>query len=110
MEIREDDMSRKTLLTHAGILVVIALIGFGPLLLSLSAGAFANLNGCTLHEGFANPCVFLGVDWGDTLYSLGVMGWGTLLTLPVAFFFLLIYLGVMLFIWIRNRREMSATK
>ncbi len=72
----------KPWLRHGLVLGIIALLSMGPLLLALLAGAFAQANGCTLHEGSVNPCVVGGRDYGETLYMLGVMGWFALITLP----------------------------
>lgn len=44
------------------------------LIISLSKAA-----GCTVHEGFANPCIVFGVDLGEPLYTLGLFtAWGPL--------------------------------
>jgi hypothetical protein len=54
-----------------------------PLLAAFAAGTIANLNSCLLNEGSANPCVIAGTDYGDTLYSLGLMGWLAIATVPI---------------------------
>jgi hypothetical protein len=54
-----------------------------PLLLAVTAGAIARFNGCTLNEGNVHPCVVCGTDIGETLYSMGMMAWFSLITLPV---------------------------
>ena len=63
-------------------LAVILLIAAAPVISVIIAGAVADANGCTLHEGFTNPCVINGRDWGETLYAMGVMGWFMLVTIP----------------------------
>ncbi len=98
-------MKRRTRFVHGLILLAIFLIGFGPLLLALTAGAFASINGCTLHEGFVNPCVVMGIDFGERLYAMGVMAWITLVSLPVAFVMLGIYLTVVFVLWLRGKRK-----
>lgn len=70
---------------HAIVLAIIVFIGIAPILSVVIAGTIASANGCELHEGFANPCVIGGVDYGETLYAMGVMGWFALATLPLAF-------------------------
>jgi len=45
-------------------------------------GVIANANGCKVDEGSMHPCVINGKDYGQMLYTLGVMGWFMLLTLP----------------------------
>lgn len=89
----------KPWLRHGLVLGIIALLSMGPLLLALLAGAFAQANGCTLHEGNVNPCVVGGRDYGETLYTLGVMGWFALLTLPGGMLVAGVYLLV---VWFRQ--------
>jgi len=71
--------------------LVIAFLGVLPLLIALLAGAIANLAKCELDEGSVHPCVIAGKDVGNLLYTMGVGGWFTLMTLPAAFFLALIY-------------------
>ena len=86
---------------------VIALFAAWPIVSVASAGVIATWNGCTLHEGFVNPCLVNGRDIGETLYSMGVMGWFMLATIPM---------GVVAFvawtigwvIWSRRRRPTNA--
>jgi hypothetical protein len=53
-----------------------------PLFSVMIAGTLASWGGCTLHEGFVNPCIILGQDIGQTLYAMGVSGWFMLVTIP----------------------------
>ena len=62
---------------------VIALFAGWPILSVAAAGTIASWNGCTLHEGFKNPCIVNGRDIGGTLYSMGVMGWLMIATVPL---------------------------
>jgi hypothetical protein len=59
----------------------LAVLGLLPMLATLFAAMVASLAGCRLDEGDAHPCLILGVDWGDTLYALGVMFWLELATI-----------------------------
>jgi hypothetical protein len=63
--------------------VVIALATGWPIASVVIAGTIAWWNGCTLHEGFANPCVVNGRDIGETLYEMGVMGLMMIATIPL---------------------------
>jgi len=64
--------------------LVLILIGLAPVF-GLGVMSFmAWLGDCRVHEGFAEPCVIAGTDWGETLYALGVGGWLLFLTAPVA--------------------------
>lgn len=56
-------------------------IGIAPLVSVVLAGLIADLNGCGLHEGFAQPCIVAGVDIGGLLYTMAVMGWLMLVSL-----------------------------
>ena len=46
------------------------------------AGSIASANGCQLDEGSVHPCVVRGADMGETLYTMGMMGWFMLVTVP----------------------------
>lgn len=48
------------------------------------------MHGCTLHEGFSNPCVIWGKDRGETLSGMFVMGWFMLVTVPAGAAILLV--------------------
>jgi len=62
---------------------LIFLVAGAPMISVIIAGTIASWNGCTLHEGFVNPCVINGRDIGETLYAMGVMGWFMLVTIPL---------------------------
>lgn len=47
------------------------------------AGLVAEAAGCTLNEARAHPCVIAGLDWGGLLYTMGVLGWLMLATIPI---------------------------
>ncbi|MXO99297.1 hypothetical protein GRI97_09880 [Altererythrobacter xixiisoli] len=57
------------------------LIGIAPLASVALAGVIADLNGCGLHEGFAQPCSVLGADIGGVLYTMTTLGWLMLISL-----------------------------
>ena len=64
--------------------LLLLLVGLLPMISALGAGGVAAALGCTLHEGTANTCPVAGLDIGDTLYTMFVLGWLALVTLPVA--------------------------
>lgn len=74
-------------------LSALALLCWAPPSSAVVAGTVAARMGCTLHEGFVNPCVIRGEDWGGTLYAKGVMGWFGVVTVPFAFLLTLGLLG-----------------
>lgn len=86
------------------VLLLILLAAFAPLISVAIAGAVAEAHGCTLHEGFKNPCLINGVDYGDTLYTMGVLGWFMLATLPIGAFACLIW-AVILIVHLVSRRR-----
>ena len=79
-------MTRSTkiqLLIHGLIVFVILLLAALPLISVAVAGEIATANGCDLDEGSVHPCVVNGQDIGETLYTLGMMGWFMLVSIPV---------------------------
>ena len=81
---------------------VIALAAGWPLMSVVIAGTVASWNGCTLHEGFVNPCVVNGRDIGETLYAMGVMGWFMLATLPLGAIAFVVW--TLVWLWLHRRR------
>jgi hypothetical protein len=69
--------------TMAWILFAIVFVSASPLLCALIAGVIANTLGCQLDEGNVHPCLIAGVDLGEILYAMGVLGWLTLATMPM---------------------------
>lgn len=89
---------------YAIVLLLILLAAFAPVISVAIAGAVAEAHGCTLHEGFKNPCLINGVDYGDTLYTMGVLGWFMLATLPIGAFACFIW-AVILIVHLVSRRR-----
>ncbi len=92
-------------------LVVLLMVMFAPVGSVTIAGTAANAFGCTVDEGSVHPCLIGGKDFGELLYTLGVLGWLMLLTLPIGALAVLIWIIVLLLhrrAW-RNRstREIS---
>ena len=75
-------MRKRNLLFLLG-LVLILLLAAAPILVAIGAGTYAASHGCVLHEGFVNPCIVDGKDVGQTLYTLGVLGWFGIATVPL---------------------------
>lgn len=63
------------------LLILMVIIGIAPLASVFLAGLIADLNGCELHEGFAQTCVVLGADVGGVLYNMVALGWLMLISL-----------------------------
>lgn len=67
------------------IFVVIGLLlTLSPMLSVILSDWIASSHGCTLHEGFVNPCETAFGDLGPTLYRMFVSGWFMLFTMPIA--------------------------
>jgi hypothetical protein len=73
-------------------LLLILAVALAPVASVAIAGFIAEANGCRLHEGGINPCIVGGEDWGGMLYSMGVMGWFMLATIPLG--------GIALLAWV----------
>ncbi|MBI1383688.1 MAG: hypothetical protein GC150_02075 [Rhizobiales bacterium] len=86
----------------AGLILFLALL---PVFSVLIASALAGTYDCTLHEGFPNPCRIGGLDWGNTLYSMFVMGWLALATLPIAALVVVLWLAFEIAAYVRRRRQ-----
>jgi hypothetical protein len=72
--------------------VTILVIAILPVIsVSLTYG-IASALGCSVNEGGATPCPFMGIDLGETLVTMMVLGWLGLITLPVG--------GVALAVWL----------
>lgn len=87
------------------IIAVLALLAcLGPMISLFVAAGIASHYGCTLHEGFVNPCVVAGRDIGETLYTMAVMGWMMMLTLPLGAAVLAAWILTEIVAWMRARR------
>lgn len=95
----------KKLLRNLLILIPLLLWMLWPVILAGTAGAIATANGCELNEAVINPCVVDGREMGETLYSMGVMGWFMLVTIPTGLLALLIFLLLLLVEWVIGRKK-----
>lgn len=64
------------------VLALIALVALAPIGSVVGCGWIANAHGCKVDEGSVHPCMINGHDYGHMLYTMGVLGWLMLLTLP----------------------------
>lgn len=79
------------------------MIAIFPAIPTLLAALIADANNCVLHEGFKNPCVVLGLEMGDILYSMGAFAWLLFFSVPVGVLGLLV--GVIWFAFAFSRNE-----
>ena len=63
-------------------LFVIVALAFAPIGSVMLCAAIAFAYGCKVGEGSVHPCIINGHDYGELLYSLGVMGCLMLVTIP----------------------------
>src|SRR5215472_2766015 len=62
---------------------VIGAFAFAPIGSVMLCSAIANAYRCKVDAGSVHPCIVNGHDYGELLYSLGVMGgWFMLVTIP----------------------------
>lgn len=86
------------------IAAVITVLAWAPAVSVFLAYAVASATGCRVDEGSVHPCVVGGVDIGGLLYSLGLMGWLFIATLPVAALSVLFWLAMGVYAIVRNVR------
>jgi len=92
-----------------GLALGLVLLGLAPLLSAFTAMVIADLNDCTLHEGFENPCVVFGVDLGETLYTMLVVVWLGIVTLPLAILGVVVVAALTVAWLVSRRRGRTAT-
>jgi hypothetical protein len=84
----------------SAVCVTILVIAVVPVISVSLTYAVASALGCSVNEGGATPCPFMGVDLGE-LVTMMVLGWLGLITLPVGGVALAIWLAA----WIGRRRQ-----
>ena len=77
-------------------LALIVLVALAPMGSVVACGLIANANGCKVDEGSVHPCFINGQDHGHLLYTLGVLGWLMLVTLPGGVFAFVIWLIILI--------------
>jgi hypothetical protein len=102
-------MSKQNIAFLLGVFTIV-LCACLPVISVFTASWIATTLGCTLNEGDVHPCPFHGLDLGETLYGMVVMGWFALGTLPLG----AIALGVLLLAWIivtvQDRRRAKSAR
>ncbi|MGI8820468.1 MAG: hypothetical protein ACR2ID_06345 [Chthoniobacterales bacterium] len=93
---------------YALLLFLIAAVALAPFASILISDAIAGHYNCTLNEGGAHPCVIGGVDVGETLAVMFVLGWLMFLTVPLGAVAFLIWLVVLVIHRIRWKRRAAA--
>jgi len=75
------------------LILIVALLPVGSV---VACALIANSHGCKVDEGSVHPCLINGNDYGHLLYTLGVLGWLMLVTIPGGMFAGMIWLIVLL--------------
>src|SRR5438105_15558726 len=78
------------------VLVFIVLLAFAPIGSVMTCAWIANCDGCKVDEGSVHPCVINGKDYGQLLYTVGVLGWLMLVTSPGGLVYCVICLIVLI--------------
>jgi hypothetical protein len=80
-----------------------------PVACMLLAAIVSAICGCSINEGSPTPCIVFGTDIGRILYTLGVMGWLSIVTLPTGGIAFLAYLAFLMIerLVTQNRRPPS---
>jgi ABC-type sugar transport system permease subunit len=78
------------------LLALIVLFTVAPIGSVIACSVMAHAYGCHVDEGSVHPCIVNGQDYGHLLYTLGVLGWLMLFTLPAGVFAFLIWLIVLI--------------
>ena len=74
------------------LLLLIALIAFGPALVAVGSQLIAEkVFGCEVNLNYTVPCLIGGKDNGQTFYDLGFLIWYSYLSLPAG--------GVLFAVW-----------
>src|SRR5437899_8263821 len=89
-------------------LVLIVLFAFAPIGSVMLCAAVANAYGCKVDEGSMHPCIINGQDYGQLLYTLGVLGWLMLVTLPAGLFAFVVWLIILILHRQSWRKRVSA--
>ena len=87
------------------VLVLIIAFALAPIGSVVVCGVIANAFGCKVDEGSVHPCMINGKDYGHLLYTLGVMGWLMLVTLPLGALAFMIWLIVLVLHRARWRKK-----
>jgi TRAP-type C4-dicarboxylate transport system permease small subunit len=87
------------------LLVLIALVAFGPALIAVVSQSVAEAFGCQVDLNRVIPCEIGGKDYGQTFYDLGFSIWYSYLTLPLGAVLATIWAVSALVVLLRGRRE-----
>ncbi len=79
-----------------------------PLISMALAETIAQIYGCQLDLASVHPCIVGGKDIGETLLTLGMMGWFLFATMPGVVAVIVVWIVVELIRWVSARRSQPA--
>ena len=91
------------------LLVLIALVAFGPALIAVVSQTVVEAFGCQVDLNRVIPCEIGGKDYGQTFYDLGFSIWYSYLSLPAGavLFGIWVVAAIIAFIVARVRKSKS---
>ena len=84
---------------------ILVLACLAPLFSMLAAQAAAFIYGCDLSLAATQPCMAHSTDIGQTLLTMGMMGWFLMTTLPVMLGVVILWIIVEIVRWFSLRRS-----
>jgi hypothetical protein len=95
-------MTKKILLILLNLFIIacIALVAIAPIIPAVIAANVVNATGCQLDEGSIHPCLINGVDYGETLYTMGMMPWFVFFSVPLAVGLFIVYVIIVVIIFL----------
>jgi hypothetical protein len=90
------------------VLALIVLVALAPVGSVVTCGVIANAHGCKVDEGSVHPCIINGHDYGQLLYTLGVLGWLMLVTIPGGIFAFIVWLIILILHRVSWRKRFAA--
>lgn len=90
------------------LMAILLLLCLLPLISMAVAETIAQIYGCTLDLAAVHPCIVGGKDIGQTLLTLGMMGWFLFATMPGVAAVIVVWLVVELIRWVSGRRSQAA--
>jgi hypothetical protein len=91
------------------LLVLVALVAFGPALIAVISQSVAEAFGCQVDLNRVIPCEIGGKDYGQTFYDLGFLIWYSYLSLPAGavLFGVWVVAAIIAFIVVKVRKSKS---
>ena len=90
------------------LMAIALLLCLSPLIAMAVAEFIAQIYGCKLDLTGAHPCMVGGSDWGETLLTLGMMGYFLFATMPAIAGIVVLWVIVELIRWVSQRRAPAA--